>query len=228
MSIGWPKLPAGNVSDEWGMRMHPIYHEMRLHAGIDLRYSLGEPIAAAESGVVTFSGYNGGQGNATWIQHDDGRTVTKYFHASKLLTSRGQRVAAGQTIAEAGTTGDSTGVHLHFEVWVDGININPRSLIPANVKAGSSVAAGSNTSPTPNPTRPVGKPSIVRKRKMIIIGSQTGDAYPYYLDFADGRRRRMSPVELSVARSGGYSDGNGIVGMDQKTFDDIPKKDGSL
>ena len=88
----------------------------------------GTSIFAVAEGTVTFSGWNGGYGYLVVIDHGNGY-VTKYGHASKLLVSKGERVVAGQVIAEVGTTGNSTGNHLHFEVLINGVNYNPAPFV---------------------------------------------------------------------------------------------------
>ena len=85
---------------------------------------MGAPIVAAEAGIVTFAGWNGGYGNCIIIDHGGGR-ATLYGHASQLLVSRGQSVTRGQLIARVGSTGVSTGPHLHFEVLHNGTPVNP-------------------------------------------------------------------------------------------------------
>ncbi|MCS5731622.1 M23 family metallopeptidase [Herbiconiux moechotypicola] len=113
------------------MRFHPILKINRLHAGIDLGRpggTCGAPVMAAAAGTVTQSGYNGGLGYSVTIAHGGGVT-TVYGHNSSLNVSRGQDVAEGQLIALAGTTGLSTGCHVHFETRVNGTAQNPRNWV---------------------------------------------------------------------------------------------------
>jgi murein DD-endopeptidase MepM/ murein hydrolase activator NlpD len=129
---GWssPLNPA-IVSDEFGMRFHPIARVNRLHAGIDLVRgggTCGAPVTAAAAGTVIQSGYNGGLGYSVTIAHGGGVT-TVYGHNSSLSVGSGQDVAEGQLIALAGTTGTSTGCHVHFETRVDGAAQNPRNWV---------------------------------------------------------------------------------------------------
>lgn len=100
------------------------YGDGRNHKGLDLAANKGTSIFAVADGVVTYSGWNGGYGYLVVIDHGNGK-VTKYGHASTLCVSKGERVVAGQVIAKVGSTGNSTGNHLHFEVIVDGKNYNP-------------------------------------------------------------------------------------------------------
>lgn len=95
-----------------------------VHTGLDLATSSGTPIAAAASGTVTFSGWKGSYGNLLVISHGNG-VQTYYAHCSKLYVSAGTQVSQGQTIAAVGSTGNSTGPHLHFEVRVNGVAYNP-------------------------------------------------------------------------------------------------------
>ncbi|MBF4571531.1 peptidoglycan DD-metalloendopeptidase family protein [Herbiconiux sp. VKM Ac-1786] len=129
---GWTSpLASWRVSDEWGQRFHPIFHEWRLHAGIDLVApggTCGVPVYAAATGTVTQASYNGGLGNSVTINHGGGLT-TVYGHNSSLNVGRGQDVGVGELIAWAGTTGSSTGCHVHFETRVGGVSQNPRNFV---------------------------------------------------------------------------------------------------
>lgn len=104
------------------------YRWGRTHTGIDIGVSTGTPIKAAAGGTVSFSGWKGSLGNLVVISHGNG-IQTYYGHCSKLLVSAGQTVSAGQVIAKAGSTGRSTGSHLHFEIRINGSSINPQSYI---------------------------------------------------------------------------------------------------
>jgi murein DD-endopeptidase MepM/ murein hydrolase activator NlpD len=116
----------GRLSSGFGMRVHPISRRRRLHAGIDIAAPTGTPIIAAAPGVVIFSGWRGGYGNAVIIDHGGGLS-TLYGHCSRLLVKSGQRVKQGQRIALMGSTGYSTGPHLHFETRINGKPVNPLS-----------------------------------------------------------------------------------------------------
>jgi murein DD-endopeptidase MepM/ murein hydrolase activator NlpD len=119
----------GWKSSDFGMRYDPYFHVWQLHAGADFAAPSGAPIFAAASGRVVRAGWNGGYGNYTCIYHGElrnGRGIaTCYAHQSAILVGSGQRVARGQVIGRVGSTGASTGAHLHFEVRVDGNPVNP-------------------------------------------------------------------------------------------------------
>lgn len=122
----WP-LPGYSPGSAYGWRMHPIYHEMRFHAGEDIGAPSGTPILAADSGIATVIPNNGnGYGNYIMINHGGGR-VTLYAHMSAFAISNGQSVSQGQVIGYVGSTGNSTGPHLHFEVRVNGATTDPKS-----------------------------------------------------------------------------------------------------
>jgi murein DD-endopeptidase MepM/ murein hydrolase activator NlpD len=118
----------GPVSSEFGWRVHPISGTERLHAGIDFAVDYGTPIFAAGGGTVIFSGWYGGYGYAVILDHGGGIT-TLYAHADELLVSEGIWVNAGTIIAKVGSTGYSTGPHLHFEVRENGEPVDPRGYL---------------------------------------------------------------------------------------------------
>lgn len=121
---GWHRPAVGRLSSRFGMRFHPILRRHKLHSGLDIAASHGSPIKAARSGRVLFSGWKTGYGNTVIIDHGGGVT-TLYGHASRLDVRAGQPVQAGQLIARVGSTGYSTGPHLHFEVRKSGRPVNP-------------------------------------------------------------------------------------------------------
>src|SRR5262249_4893534 len=110
---------AGPITSRFGNRFDPYYHVWQLHAGIDIAASLGTPITAAAGGRVTRAGWYGGYGNYTCIDHGQvrgQRLTTCYGHQSAILVKPGEQVSAGQVIGRIGSTGASTGPHVHFEV----------------------------------------------------------------------------------------------------------------
>ena len=122
----WP-LPGYSPGSAYGWRMHPIFNEMRFHAGEDIGAPSGTPILAADSGVASVYPDNGnGYGNYIMINHGGGR-VTLYAHMSAFAISNSATVSQGQVIGYVGSTGNSTGPHLHFEVRVNGATTDPKS-----------------------------------------------------------------------------------------------------
>jgi len=114
----------GAITSGFGPRVHPIYGYTRMHNGVDMNAAMGQKIRAAADGTVFFAGVKGGYGNSIMIDHGGGM-VTLYAHQSRFAVSVGQRVKAGQVIGYAGSTGLSTGPHLHFEVRINGKPVNP-------------------------------------------------------------------------------------------------------
>ena len=125
---GWALPAAGPIASPFGMRFHPIYHQWRLHAGVDIGAACDDPIYAAQAGTVTATGFGVGYGNNGTIVIDHGGGVqTVYLHeyASGILVHDGDKVTAGQQIGRVGASGDATGCHLHFQVMVNGSPIDP-------------------------------------------------------------------------------------------------------
>ena len=118
---------AGRMSSGYGQRRHPILGYTRMHAGIDFAARYGSPIYAVTDGVVGFAGRHGGHGNYVRIQHGGG-LATGYAHMSRIAAVPGQRVRRGQVIGYVGSTGLSTGPHLHYELYRGGATVNPLSV----------------------------------------------------------------------------------------------------
>lgn len=132
-SFGDLQAPVeGAVTDGFGWRTHPITGEQQFHSGIDIGAGMGTPVGAAGMGEVTTAGWYGGYGNAVIIDHGNGLS-SLYGHLSSILCSVGDLVSAGQTIGLVGSTGNSTGPHLHFEVTQDGSPIDPSSIFGFDV-----------------------------------------------------------------------------------------------
>ena len=123
----WPCY--GEITSPFGWRVHPIWGTEIFHAGIDIGADYGQPIVAADSGTVIYAGWMGGYGNAVMIDHGGG-LVTLYGHNSSLTVGVGENVSKGQTIALAGSTGNSTGPHCHFEVRIHGEVTSPLNYLP--------------------------------------------------------------------------------------------------
>ncbi len=123
----WPI--NASVTSEFGYRVHPIFGTRRLHAGIDLGAGSGTQILATRGGTVISAGPYGGYGNAVVIAHGDGLS-SLYAHQSKIAVSAGESVDRGEVIGYVGSTGQSTGPHLHFEIRESGEPVNPRRYLP--------------------------------------------------------------------------------------------------
>ncbi len=122
-------LPVpGTVSSPYGSRVNPISGRVELHRGIDVSIPAGTPVLATADGIVSFSGWNGGGGNVVVIEHGHGFS-TYYAHNERTTVEVGQQVKRGDVIAYAGSTGKSTGSHVHYEIWRTGRVLNPRDFI---------------------------------------------------------------------------------------------------
>jgi murein DD-endopeptidase MepM/ murein hydrolase activator NlpD len=123
----WPV--TGRITSPFGWRYHPILHKKKYHNGEDIAVPRGTTVHAADSGVVAVSGWRGGYGNYVAINHGNGIS-TGYGHNSRLLVNEGDKVVKGQAIALSGSTGLSTGPHVHFEVRKNGEPVNPIPYLP--------------------------------------------------------------------------------------------------
>ena len=124
LASGMWQLRHSSVLRPFGPRTHPITGESKVHTGVDIAASQGTPIKAAGDGVVKMAGANGGYGNWTLIDHGGG-LATGYAHQSRIAVSIGQHVSTGEVIGYVGSTGASTGPHLHWEVRVNGNPVDP-------------------------------------------------------------------------------------------------------
>lgn len=127
--FGWPSASSTRVTSEFNMtRLHPILKVVRPHRGMDIGAPAGTSVLAAEAGKVMTAGWNNSYGYYITINHGGGY-VTLYAHNSKLLVKAGDSVTRGQVIAKVGSTGNSTGPHIHFEVRLNGSYVNPRNYL---------------------------------------------------------------------------------------------------
>jgi murein DD-endopeptidase MepM/ murein hydrolase activator NlpD len=124
------RLPVrgAELTSTFGNRDDPIAHRHAFHAGLDFAAERGTPIQAAAGGTVVYAGFRSDFGWMVEIEHGNGLT-TRYAHASKLLVSQGMVVTPGERIAMVGSTGRSTGPHLHFEVLKRGSHVNPKQYL---------------------------------------------------------------------------------------------------
>lgn len=123
----WPV--DGPVNSGFGWRRDPFGRRWKFHGGLDIGADYGTPILATGAGVVSFSGWHSGNGRMVELDHGDG-IVSRYSHASSLLVSEGDEVFAGETIALVGSSGRSTGAHLHYELFLDGERVDPSMYLP--------------------------------------------------------------------------------------------------
>lgn len=135
------------VGSPFGFRIDPITGRSALHTGLDFPSDPGTPILAAAGGMVVVQEYHAAYGNMVEVDHGND-LVTRYAHASKVLVKKGDIVKRGQKIAEVGSTGRSTGPHLHFEVWVSGVPQDPQRFLAAGENMAVAKATG------PGPRRP--------------------------------------------------------------------------
>ncbi|MCZ2407994.1 MAG: M23 family metallopeptidase [Burkholderiales bacterium] len=140
--------PGRRVGSGFGWRIDPLVGKTALHAGLDFPAEAGADIVAAAAGVVVTQEYHAEFGNMVEIDHGN-QIVSRYAHSSKVLVKRGDLVRRGQKIAEVGTTGRSTGPHLHFEVLVQGVPQDPQKFLTAGSQAARKLAAA--------PARPAGR-----------------------------------------------------------------------
>jgi murein DD-endopeptidase MepM/ murein hydrolase activator NlpD len=125
-------------SSPFGMRMDPFLGGPAIHTGVDLRGDTGDPVRVTANGRVTRAAWAGGYGNMVEVDHGNG-LVTRYGHMSKIEVKVGQHVSMGQTIGRIGSTGRSTGPHLHYEVRIDDKPVNPQKFLRAGLRLGPSV-----------------------------------------------------------------------------------------
>ena len=122
--LAWPAPGYTTVTSPFGMRLHPIFKVNRMHTGVDIGMNMGANIIAANDGVVTKAMYSSGYGNMVMIDHGGG-VCTVYGHGSEIIAQTGDEVKRGDVIMLAGSTGWSTGPHLHFEVRLNGEYVDP-------------------------------------------------------------------------------------------------------
>ncbi|MDD2446278.1 MAG: peptidoglycan DD-metalloendopeptidase family protein [Tissierellia bacterium] len=127
----WPVTGHNRITSYYGYRIHPIFKTKKMHTGIDIAAPTGTHIKSAAAGTVIYADWLGGYGKAIMVDHGGG-IVTLYAHNSAFVASVGQDVSRGETISKAGSTGNSTGPHLHFEVRKDGSYVDPLPWVKGN------------------------------------------------------------------------------------------------
>ncbi len=128
------------MSSPFGVRTDPFLGRPAMHTGIDLRGDIGEPVHATANGKVTIAGWEGGYGKMVEIDHGNG-LATRYGHLSEIDVKVGQIVRIGQVIGKIGSTGRSTGPHLHYETRVDGEPVDPQKFLRAGLRLGRTSSA---------------------------------------------------------------------------------------
>lgn len=123
---GWPV--EGYLSSKFGYRIHPQRKTREFHTGLDIATKPGKPVMATADGIVSYAGWSGANGNLVVIEHGFGYS-TGYAHNKKIMVSVGKKVKRGDVIAYVGSTGRSTGPHVHYEVWIDRKPVNPTTYI---------------------------------------------------------------------------------------------------
>ena len=124
---GWP-VDDGRISSPFGSRNHPKSGDYQFHSGVDIASDPGKPVKATADGIVSFSGWSGGSGNLVALEHGFGYS-TYYAHNKMLVVKVGQKVKRGDIIGYIGSTGNSTGPHVHYEVWRDSKPMNPSAYL---------------------------------------------------------------------------------------------------
>ena len=119
---GWPV--SGHLSSLYGTRLHPVHEELRFHTGVDISVPTGTKVSATANGIVSFSGWAENSGIVVVVEHGRGFS-TAYAHNRKALVTVGQRVVRGDPVALSGSTGISTGPHVHYEIWKNGRHTDP-------------------------------------------------------------------------------------------------------
>src|SRR5262245_19724566 len=130
-----PVIGETELTSPFGMRKHPIFRRMAIHTGIDLRGDTGEPVRATATGKVTIAGRQGGYGNMVEISHGNG-LATRFGHLSSIGVKVGQVVRIGEIVGNIGSTGFSTGPHLHYETRVNGQPVDPQKFLRAGASLG--------------------------------------------------------------------------------------------
>lgn len=179
-SFIWPLPGYSKISSPYGWRICP-FHGREFHTGIDIPAPSGTNIYAARDGKVVLSTYGSSYGNNVKLDHGGG-TTTRYCHMSKRLVSVGQTVTAGQVIGKVGSTGSSTGNHLHFEIYLNGTRVNPTSQVTskdtsANYSSAAPTSSGGGI--TDGTGTAVDRPTAPERKEIttVVIRSIDGKSY---------------------------------------------------
>ena len=127
-----------HMTSGFGVRPDPFLGRPAMHSGLDFRSETGDPVRATANGVVESAGWSGGYGNMIEIDHGNG-FATRYGHLSKIEAKVGQQIRIGQIIGRVGSTGRSTGPHLHYETRIDGDAVDPQKFLRAGLRLGNAL-----------------------------------------------------------------------------------------
>jgi murein DD-endopeptidase MepM/ murein hydrolase activator NlpD len=127
-----------DLSSSFGVRSDPFGRGAAMHSGLDFRGDTGDPVRATANGTVATAGWNGGYGKMVEIDHGNGIS-TRYGHMSEIIVKVGQSVRIGQTVGKIGSTGRSTGPHLHYETRIEGDAVDPQKFLRAGIRLGNTI-----------------------------------------------------------------------------------------
>jgi murein DD-endopeptidase MepM/ murein hydrolase activator NlpD len=127
-----------DLSSGFGVRTDPFLGRPAMHTGLDFRSSMGDPVRATATGTVESAGWSGGYGNMVEVNHGNGFS-TRYGHLSKIEVKVGQKIQIGQIVGRVGSTGRSTGPHLHYETRIDGDAVDPQKFLRAGLRLGNAL-----------------------------------------------------------------------------------------
>ena len=133
-----PIMGEIDLSSGFGVRSDPFLGRPAMHTGLDIRGSTGDPVRATANGTVETAGWNGGYGKMVEVDHGNGFS-TRYGHMSEILVKVGQHIRVGQIVGRVGSTGRSTGPHLHYETRIDGDAVDPQKFLRAGVRLGGAL-----------------------------------------------------------------------------------------
>ena len=177
-----------SVTSDFGWRVHPVYGYEKFHTGVDLGYSYGSPVGSLDAGTVVLAGWNGGYGNCVVVEHDNG-DCTLYGHLARVVAEEGERVEAGRLIGYSGSTGVSTGPHLHVEWWHNGQYCDPLPLFANGGRLDGVEAVGSGM-------------AVAGKQLIPVVEEKGPDWHVSSVGFSlDGNPVKEKTVDRKVNRS---------------------------
>lgn len=207
----WPCPSGSRITSRFGPRPAPVRGASTNHKGIDIAAPHGAPIVAAKWGVVTKAAYLKGYGNAVYLKHPD-NTETRYAHASRLIAKQGQTVRAGEIIAEVGSTGNSSGNHLHFEIRINGTPVNPIRYVqfkdtPQKARKNETKTDAGTKTPPSNPLaervaeitgRPIAAAQEKKEITSVVVQSSMGNVSARDNSLSDRPPYLQNGVEILI------------------------------